>query len=82
MSRVFASPLRLNGLRRGWPATTTSSRVLVRTTDFGKTWTAIARALPPSPINVVVQDRRNKDLLIIGNDQGRASTDAAESWGA
>ena len=31
---------------------------LYKTTDCGKTWTAIAGNLPNAPINVVVQDRR------------------------
>jgi photosystem II stability/assembly factor-like uncharacterized protein len=43
---------------------------LYRTTDTGRTWTSISGNLPASPINVVVQDRRNANLLIVGNDLG------------
>ena len=43
---------------------------LYRTTDYGRTWTSLAANLPASPINVVVQDRRNPHLLIVGNDVG------------
>ncbi len=43
---------------------------LYRTTDYGRTWTAIAANLPAAPINVVVQDRKNAGLLIVGNDLG------------
>ena len=43
---------------------------LFKTADFGKTWTAIKGNLPDAPINVVVQDRKNKDLLFVGNDIG------------
>ena len=54
---------------------------LFRTTDFGKTWTSIGAGLPPAPINVVVQDRRNKDLLIVGNDLGVwVSLKAGAGW--
>ena len=37
---------------------------------LGKTWTSIGAGLPASPINVVVQDRKNANLLIVGNDIG------------
>ncbi|HVJ28442.1 MAG TPA: hypothetical protein VM493_12925, partial [Vicinamibacterales bacterium] len=54
---------------------------LFRTTDFGKTWTSIGAGLPSAPINVVVQDRRNKELLIVGNDLGVwVSLDAGTAW--
>jgi hypothetical protein len=42
---------------------------LYRTIDYGRTWTSSSN-LPNSPLNVVVQDRRNRDLLIAGNDLG------------
>jgi photosystem II stability/assembly factor-like uncharacterized protein len=54
---------------------------LYRTTDFGKTWTAITGNLVASPINVVVQDRRNAKLLIVGNDLGVwVSVDSGAAW--
>jgi photosystem II stability/assembly factor-like uncharacterized protein len=72
VSRVFASPhdpgtafVAKNGFRDD-----DFRPFLVKTTDFGKTWTSIAANLPASPINVVVQDGRNADLLIVGNDLG------------
>jgi hypothetical protein len=72
VSRVFASPhdagtalVAKNGFRND-----DFRPLLVRTSDYGATWTSIAANLPPSPINVVVQDRRNRDLLITGNDHG------------
>ena len=37
--------------------------------------------LASAPINVVVQDRRNKDLLIVGNDLGVwISLNAGTAW--
>jgi hypothetical protein len=54
---------------------------LYRTTDYGKTWTAIAGNLPNHPINVVVQDRKNRNLLVVGNDVGvYVSVDAGVRW--
>lgn len=43
---------------------------LYRTTDQGRSWTSVSGNLPASPINVVVQDRQNPNLLIVGNDLG------------
>ena len=54
---------------------------LYRTTDAGKTWTAIKGNLPNAPINVVVQDRKAKELLIVGNDVGVfVSIDGGAKW--
>jgi photosystem II stability/assembly factor-like uncharacterized protein len=83
VSRVFASPhdagtalVAKNGFRND-----DFRPFLLRTTDFGKTWTSIAANLPPSPINVVVQDRRNKELLVVGNDLGVwISLNAGAEW--
>jgi photosystem II stability/assembly factor-like uncharacterized protein len=83
VSRVFASPheagtafVSKSGFRND-----DFRPFLYRTTDFGRTWTSIGRGLPDAPINVVVQDRRNRDLLIVGNDLGVwVSIDAGASW--
>lgn len=83
VSRVFASPheagtafISKSGFRND-----DFRPFLYRTTDFGRTWTSIGRGLPDSPINVVVQDRRNADLLIVGNDLGVwVSIDAGANW--
>ena len=83
VSRVFASPfdpatafVAKNGFRNDDFAS-----YLYRTTDYGRTWTSIAGDLPASPINVVVQDRRNRQLLIVGSDIGVfASIDGGGRW--
>ena len=83
VSRVFASP------HDGGTALVAKSGFrnddfrpfLYRTTDFGKSWTSIGAGLPNAPINVVVQDRKNKDLLIVGNDHGVwVSVNAGAAW--
>ncbi len=83
VSRVFASPfdadtafVAKNGYRFD-----DFTPYLYRTTDGGKTWTSISANLPKASINVVVQDRKNKNLLIVGNDIGVfVSIDTGASW--
>jgi photosystem II stability/assembly factor-like uncharacterized protein len=83
VSRVFASPhneatafVAKSGFRHD-----DFTPYLYRTTDLGKTWTSIGAGLPASPINVVVQDRKNANLLIVGNDVGVwVSIDAGKTW--
>lgn len=55
---------------------------LYRTTDFGKTWTALATGLPTLGwINVVKEHPRNSSLLLVGSETGlHASFDAGAHW--
>jgi hypothetical protein len=41
-----------------------------KTVDFGLTWTPIAQGLPDKPVNVLVEDPKNSQLLYLGNDKG------------
>jgi photosystem II stability/assembly factor-like uncharacterized protein len=83
VSRVFASPhaagtafVSKTGFRND-----DFRPVLYKTTDYGATWTAIAGDLPNFAINVVVQDRKNANLLYVGNDRGVWVTlDAGAHW--
>ena len=83
VSRVFASPhdattafVSKSGFRHD-----DFRPQLFRTTDAGKTWTRISGNLPPGPINVVVQDRKNRNLLIVGTDLAvHVSIDGGASW--
>ena len=43
---------------------------LYKSTDYGQTWQRIGTDLPDEPINVVVEDPENKDLLYVGTDHG------------
>ena len=43
---------------------------LYMTDDFGKSWEDIASNLPEYSINVVYEDKKNPDLLFVGNDIG------------
>jgi hypothetical protein len=54
-----------------------------RTDDYGETWRSLAGDLPRASANVLVQDRKNADLLFLGTDHGLfASVDAGVSWTA
>jgi hypothetical protein len=83
VSRVFASPhdpavafVAKNGFRND-----DFRPFLYKTSDYGRTWTSIAGNLPSAPINVVVQDRRNRELLFVGTDAGVfVSIDGGRSW--
>jgi photosystem II stability/assembly factor-like uncharacterized protein len=83
VSRVFASPhdaatafVSKSGFRHD-----DFRPQLFRTTDNGKTWTRLSSNLPHGPINVVVQDRKNRNLLIVGTDLAvHVSIDGGASW--
>jgi photosystem II stability/assembly factor-like uncharacterized protein len=54
---------------------------LFKTTDYGETWTSIGAGLPAKPVNVVVQDRKNANLLFAGTEQGVYLTiDGGKTW--
>ena len=54
---------------------------LYRTDDFGATWRSMTATLPNEPINVVVEDRKNPDVLFVGNDTGVfVSIDGGARW--
>ena len=38
--------------------------------DQGKTWTSLSHALPYEPVNVLIEDPINQDLLYVGTDHG------------
>lgn len=54
---------------------------LFRSTDHGKTWTALVTDLPASSVNVVREDPRNANILYCGTDMGvYVSKDKGKSW--
>ncbi len=57
------------------------SPYLFRSKNYGKTWESINSNLPNSPINVVIEDNLNKNILYIGNDHGvYISLDYGKTW--
>jgi len=84
VSRVFPSP-RAAGTafvtKTGWRLDDYRTSIH-KTADFGETWTSIAGNLPAGkPVNVVVQDRKNPDLLFVGTEWGVYVTiDGGKAW--
>ena len=57
------------------------SPYLFQSKDYGKTWESISSNLPDSPINVVIEDNVNEDILYVGNDHGvYISLDQGKTW--
>ncbi|MEJ2584574.1 MAG: glycosyl hydrolase [Robiginitalea sp.] len=49
--------------------------------DFGETWKSISEGIPASPVNVVLEDPANENLLFAGTDNGLyVSLDRGENW--
>ena len=57
--------------------------MLYRTDDLGASWTDLGSGLPQSPVNVLIEDPVQPDLLFLGNDLGvYFSLDGGSSWQA
>lgn len=70
---IYAS---LNGYR--WD---NFSPYLYKSENYGKTWTSLSLNLPDSPINVVIEDNINQNILYVGNDHGvYVSLDSGTNW--
>ncbi|MEZ4809933.1 MAG: glycosyl hydrolase [Allomuricauda sp.] len=49
--------------------------------DYGKTWKDISANIPASPVNALVEDPENENLLFVGTDNGLyVSFDRGGSW--
>ena len=52
-----------------------------KSTDFGKTWTSIAKGIPVGPVNVIREDPVDKAILYVGTDMGVFVTkDGGKTW--
>jgi photosystem II stability/assembly factor-like uncharacterized protein len=55
--------------------------MVFRTDDNGRTWQIITNGLPDAPVNVIIEDHKNKDILYLGNDEGvYISFDRGNNW--
>lgn len=51
--------------------------------DYGATWKSISANLPESPVNVIVEDPENENLLFVGSDNSvYASFNGGNNWQA
>ncbi|MEM0932109.1 MAG: glycosyl hydrolase [Bacteroidota bacterium] len=72
-SRVY---LTLNGYR--WDDFTSYIYV---SEDYGKSWKSISANIPTSPVNALVEDSENENLIFVGTDNGLyVSFNKGESW--
>ena len=72
-NRVYAA---LNGYR--WDDFTP---YLYLSDDRGKTWKSIANGIPAAPVNAIVEDPENENLLFAGTDNGLyVSLDRGQTW--
>lgn len=52
-----------------------------KTEDYGATWKAIITGLPDRSVNVIIEDRKNPNLLFVGTDGGvYVSIDGGARW--
>lgn len=71
--RVYAT---LNGYR--WDDFTP---YVFKSDDYGKTWTSISNGIPTSPVNVILEDPVNENLLFVGTDNGTyVSFNQGKNW--
>ena len=74
-SRVYIS---LNGYR--WD---NMESYIYASDDFGKSWERIGLDLPKEPVNVIIEDTENKNILYVGTDGGvYASLDRGKTFNA
>lgn len=73
--RVYAT---LNGYR--WDDFTS---YIYASEDYGQTWQPISGNIPASPVNVIVEDPENENLIYVGTDNGLyVSFNRGNSWEA
>ena len=49
--------------------------------NYGQSWQSISANLPPEPVNIIVEDPRDENILYIGTDLGvYVTTDKGETW--
>ena len=54
---------------------------IFKTTDYGKSWQNISGNLPQQPVNVIWEDKDNRDLLFAGTDGGLFVTiNGGKNW--
>ena len=83
ISRVVASKhkkervyLTLNGYRKD-----DFTPYVYMSNDYGNSWKNIASKIPASPVNVIIEDPENENLLFIGTDNGLyTSVNQGDSW--
>jgi len=83
VSRVFPSNFKEGTAyisKAGWHRDVYAPYVF-KTENFGETWTPVAGNLPEGTVYVVLEDRKNPNLLFVGTEMGvYATLDGGKAW--
>ena len=83
MSRVVASAYQLGTvyLSQNGKRDDDFTPYVWKSTDYGKTWTSLAKGIPVGPVNVIREDPVNENILYVGTDMGvYVTTDGGKTW--
>jgi photosystem II stability/assembly factor-like uncharacterized protein len=83
MSRVVASATKLGTvyLTQNGKRDDDFTPYVWKSTDYGRTWTSLAKGIPVGPVNVIREDPVNEDILYVGTDMGvYVTTDGGKTW--
>jgi photosystem II stability/assembly factor-like uncharacterized protein len=83
MSRVVASAFKLGTvyLAQNGKRDDDFTPYVWKSTDYGKTWTSLAKGIPVGPVNVIREDPVSADILYVGTDMGAyVTTDGGKTW--
>ncbi|MGZ5487523.1 MAG: VPS10 domain-containing protein, partial [Candidatus Aminicenantales bacterium] len=83
MSRVVASAYQLGTvyLSQNGKRDDDFTPYVWKSTDYGKTWTNLAKGIPVGPVNVIREDPVNEKILYVGTDMGvYVTTDSGKTW--
>ena len=83
MSRVVASAYQLGTvyLSQNGKRDDDFTPYVWKSTDYGKTWTSLAKGIPVGPVNVLREDPVDENILYVGTDMGvYVTTDGGKTW--
>ena len=83
MSRVVASAYKLGTvyLTQNGKRDDDFTPYVWKSTDYGKTWTSLAKGIPVGPVNVIREDPVRENILYVGTDMGvYVTTDGGQTW--
>ena len=83
MSRVVASAAKLGTvyLTQNGKRDDDFTPYVWKSTDYGKTWTSLAKGIPVGPVNVIREDPVDENILYVGTDMGvYVTTDGGKTW--
>ena len=83
MSRVVASSAKMGTvyLAQNGKRDDDFTPYVWKSTDYGKTWTSLAKGIPVGPVNVIREDPVNEKILYVGTDMGAyVTTDGGKTW--